>query len=108
MELLEDADEALLVDELLLRGEGIAAAQFGEHVIHARERQLRVQCLPGLAVRVQLLAEGTNAHGQRAVGAVSEISPSLLAADEQALQSCANETAARSHQKLQRPAGSGH
>ena len=57
VELLQQGDEAVVVDRLLLRGEGLAAARGGEHVVEAGEGERRMQRLLPLAVRIEPLPE---------------------------------------------------
>lgn len=61
VELLEEGDEALVVDELLLRREGLSAAKLFEDVVHAGERETGMLGLHALAVRIQLLRQGVDA-----------------------------------------------
>ena len=49
--------QALLVNDLVLGAQGLAGAQFFEHVVHAGQRQPRMRRLLALAVRVELLGE---------------------------------------------------
>jgi hypothetical protein len=57
VDLPEQGDEALVVDLLVLGGEGFSGAEFFEHVVDAGEREAGIQLLLALAVRVQTLAE---------------------------------------------------
>jgi hypothetical protein len=61
VELAEHGDEAGFVDGLVLGGQRFAAAQFGQHVVHAGQRQVRVGGLLALAVGVELFGEGGDA-----------------------------------------------
>ena len=65
MDLLEQRDEALVVDLLVLGGEGFASAEFFEHVVDAGEGEAGMQLLLALAVRVQTLAEIADALLER-------------------------------------------
>lgn len=65
VDLLEQGDEALVVDLLFLGGEWFSAAEFFEDVIHACEREAGMQLLLALAVRVQTLAEIADALLER-------------------------------------------
>ena len=58
VDLLEDGDEALVVDRLFLGGERGAGADGFEHVIHPGEREVRVKHLLFLAMRVELVNGG--------------------------------------------------
>jgi hypothetical protein len=57
VDLAEDGDEALVVDELFLGGERLAAAELFEHVVNAGEREAGMLLLLPLAVRIEPLAE---------------------------------------------------
>jgi hypothetical protein len=59
--LLEDGDEALVVDGFFFGVERFFAAEFFQDVVHAREREAGMQLLLALAVRVQALAEVADA-----------------------------------------------
>ena len=61
MDLLEDSDEALVVDELFLGGERLAAAERFEHVVNAGEREAGMLLLLTLAMRIETLAEYADA-----------------------------------------------
>ena len=67
VELLEDGDEAVVVDEFVLGGERGAGADGGEDVVKAGESQLRMLRLLPLAVRVEPLAEIADALLERGV-----------------------------------------
>ncbi len=49
---------------VLSLAQGFAAAQFLQHVVHARQREVRVQGLLRFAVRVELLCQLADALGQ--------------------------------------------
>ena len=49
-------DDALVVDELFLGGERLAAAELFEHVVNAAEREAGMLLLLPLAVRIETLA----------------------------------------------------
>jgi hypothetical protein len=57
VDLLEHRDQGLLVDRALLVRERLARLQFLQHVVHAGNGEVGMQCLPFLAVPVELLAE---------------------------------------------------
>ena len=58
MDLAQHGDEALVVDELFLGGERLAAAELFEHVVNAGECEAGMLLLLPLAVRIEPLAEG--------------------------------------------------
>ena len=61
VQLTQDGDEAGFVDGFVPGGQGFAAAQFGEDVVHAGQRQLGVGGLLALAVGVELFGQGGDA-----------------------------------------------
>ena len=61
VKLFEDGDEALVVDLLVLGGEGFAAAELFQDVVDAGEGEAGMRFLLALAVRVQPLAEVADA-----------------------------------------------
>ncbi len=61
VDLLEEGDEALVVNLLVLGGEGFAAAEFFQDVVDAGEGEAGMLLLLALAVRVQPLAEVADA-----------------------------------------------
>ena len=65
MNLLEDGDEALVVDLLFLGGERLAAAELFEHVVNAGERKAWMLLLLPLAVQIESLTEGADALLER-------------------------------------------
>jgi hypothetical protein len=59
--LLEDGDEALVVDGLVLGVQGFAGTDFLEDVVNAGEREVGMKFLLALAVRVEALAKVADA-----------------------------------------------
>src|SRR5690606_4592303 len=60
---LQDADQALLVDNLVLALDRLARAQLFQHVVHLRERELGMLFLSRLAMGVEFLTEVANDLG---------------------------------------------
>src|SRR5690606_18333085 len=54
---LEDADQALLVNDFIPALDRLARAQLFKHVVHLGERELRMRLLARLAVSIELFAE---------------------------------------------------
>ena len=65
MQALEHTHQAVFVDDLLLGGQRLAAAQLLQHVVNRRERGVGMGGLLGLAVGVDLLGQRADALGQR-------------------------------------------
>ncbi len=61
VELLEDGDEALVVDGFFFGVERLSRAELFQDVVHARERERRMHLLLPLAVRVQTLTQVADA-----------------------------------------------
>jgi hypothetical protein len=61
VKLLEDGDEALVVDDLVLGVQGFAGTDFLEDVVNAGEREVGMKFLLALAVRVEPLAKVADA-----------------------------------------------
>ena len=61
MQLLEHADQPLLVDLALLRRQRLAGSQLFEHVVHVGQGELGVLGLLALAVRIQFLGDAADA-----------------------------------------------
>ena len=59
--LLEDGDQALVVDSFVLRVQGFAGTDFLEHIVNAGEREVGVEFLLALAVRVEAFAKVADA-----------------------------------------------
>lgn len=54
---LQDADQTLFVDGFVFGGQGLAAADFVQHVVNAAQSQCRVLDLLAFAVGVELFGE---------------------------------------------------
>ena len=65
MDLLQDGDEAVLVDLFLFRSQRLSASELLQDVIHAGDGEIGMQLLLPFAVRVELLAELADALLQR-------------------------------------------
>ena len=61
VDLLQDRDEPLLVDDPLLRRQRLARPELLEDVVHPGDREVGVERLLALAVRVEGFAEGADA-----------------------------------------------
>ena len=59
---------SLLVDELLLRGQGLARSEFREDVVHPGDREVGVERLLALAVGIQQLTKLADARVFRVSG----------------------------------------
>ena len=60
MELAQDGDQALFVDHALLGGEGFAAAEFVQHVVHAGQSEVGMGGLLAFAVGVELFSDSAD------------------------------------------------
>ncbi len=58
VELLEDADQSVLVDGFIFGGEGFTGTDLCEHVVHGGEGELGVLGLLAFTVGIELLTQG--------------------------------------------------
>ena len=65
MDLPQHRHQALVVNRPIFGGQFLPRPQLLQHVVHVRKRELRVQRLLPLAMRVELLAKVANAGGLR-------------------------------------------
>ncbi len=61
MQLLQNENEALVLDALVFGVERFTRLQLFEHIVHLRKRQTGMLRLPRLSMRVQFLGDGANA-----------------------------------------------